>query len=154
VKIDIWWTTVHHSLMKKYYWIYILECADGSYYTGITNNCEQRLAEHSNGLNPTCYTYTRRPVRFAYSECFDDVWEAIGREKQIKRWTRKKKEALLREQHDDLPRLAVCTNESHSMNTSRQKSVRILRVSIRFKIVSSFDSAQDDTTGTPHRNAY
>ncbi|MDD5056058.1 MAG: GIY-YIG nuclease family protein [Candidatus Peribacteraceae bacterium] len=111
--------------MKKYYWIYILECADGSYYTGVTNNCEQRLAEHNSGLNPNCYTYTRRPVRFAYSECFDDVWEAIGREKQIKRWTRRKKEALIHNQHEVLPQQSVCQNFSNFKNQIQRERARI-----------------------------
>ena len=79
----------------KTYSVYILKCSDGSYYTGITNNLERRLYEHVNGLIKSCYTQDKRPVKLMYYEEFNDVKIAISREKQIKNWSRKKKEALI-----------------------------------------------------------
>lgn len=100
------------------------------------------MAEHSNGLNPNCYTYTRRPVRSAYSECFDDVWEAIGREKQIKRWTRMKKETLIRGRHEALPQHSSCRNLSHSATKGLRQTISVLRGTL--SSVSRFDCAHHD----------
>jgi len=80
--------------MKSYY-IYILRCSDGSYYTGVTNDVERRLYEHQEGLIEGCYTHHRRPLKLMYVDEFRDIVEAITREKQIKGWTRQKKEALI-----------------------------------------------------------
>ena len=88
------------------YYVYILLCADGSYYTGITNNMDKRLEEHNQGYITTCYTFPRRPLVLKYHEHFHDVNEAIRKEKQIKGWTRKKKEALIKGDFDELIRLA------------------------------------------------
>ena len=80
--------------MKSYY-VYILKCFDNSYYTGITNNLERRMKEHNEGLNTTCYTYNKRPLFIVYQSVFNNPNEAIAFEKQIKGWSRKKKEALI-----------------------------------------------------------
>jgi putative endonuclease len=80
--------------MKSYY-VYILKCIDNSYYTGITNNLERRMREHTEGLNKTCYTYNKLPLTLEYQTVFNNPNEAIAFEKQIKGWSRKKKEALI-----------------------------------------------------------
>jgi putative endonuclease len=80
--------------MKSYY-IYILKCIDNSYYTGITNNLERRIQEHNEGLNTAFYTYNKRPLLLVYQSVFNNPNEAIAFEKQIKGWSRKKKEALI-----------------------------------------------------------
>jgi putative endonuclease len=74
--------------------VYILECSDGSYYTGVTSDIEIRITEHQNGIHKG-YTYSRRPVHLLWSDCFPDMSQAIEMEKRIKGWTRKKKEALM-----------------------------------------------------------
>ncbi len=79
--------------MKRYY-VYMLQCAGGSFYVGITNDLERRIGEHDVGWNPACYTHERRPVRLVYVEDFANVDEAIRWEKQIKKWNRLKKIAL------------------------------------------------------------
>jgi len=79
----------------KSYCVYILKCSDNSYYTGITNNLERRMHEHNEGLNKTCYTSNKLPLSLVYQSVFNNPNEAIAFEKQIKRWTRKKKEALI-----------------------------------------------------------
>jgi putative endonuclease len=78
----------------KYYYVYILKCSDSSYYTGLTNNIERRFQEHQSGENSTSYTFKKRPVELVFCEEFLDVNQAISFEKQIKGWSRKKKEAI------------------------------------------------------------
>ena len=92
--------------LRHAYYVYILLCSDGSYYTGMTNSVEKRLDEHNQGLDPTCYTFSRRPVVLKYSMFYQYVNDAIRREKQIKGWTRKKKEALINEDYEELKRLS------------------------------------------------
>ena len=77
------------------YWTYILECNDRKLYTGMTSNLERRIAEHEHGLDPDCFTYNRRPIRYLWSEEFARVDDAIAAEKQIQGWSRKKKFALI-----------------------------------------------------------
>jgi putative endonuclease len=74
--------------------MYILVCADGSYYTGSTWNLEKRLWEHQNGLGAN-YTQKRLPVKLVYCEPYDRVEDAFRREKQIQGWSRRKKQALI-----------------------------------------------------------
>ena len=76
--------------------VYILRCADGSYYCGTARQgLEMRVAEHNAGT-PGGYTSTRRPVVLVYSEWFQRITDAIAAERQIKGWSRAKKEALIR----------------------------------------------------------
>jgi len=91
--------------MKNYY-VYILLCKDNSYYTGITNNIEKRILEHNHSTNKTSYTYSRRPVKIVYQEIFQNPNEAILWEKRIKGWSRKKKEALINGDFEELKRLS------------------------------------------------
>jgi putative endonuclease len=91
--------------------MYILECADGSYYTGSTIDLERRLWQHQNGLGAN-HTARRLPVMLVYCEWFDRVSDAFYREKQVQRWTRRKKEALIAGDSNGLHELAVCQNES------------------------------------------
>jgi putative endonuclease len=78
-------------------WVYILRCADGSYYTGLTKQeePEAREWEHNEGIYEDAYTSTRRPVKLVYAENFDLVVDAIAAERRIKGWSRAKKEALM-----------------------------------------------------------
>ncbi len=78
------------------FWVYILKCSDESYYTGHTDNLENRLMQHYQKMIPTCYTATRLPLQLVFSEEFATRAEAISSERQIKGWNRKKKEALIR----------------------------------------------------------
>lgn len=93
-------------------WMYILECADGSYYTGSTNNLELRLAQHQNGEGAN-HTKKRLPVRLVYFEEYQRIDEAFNREKQVQGWGRNKKEALINGTFDNLHNLAECTNSTH-----------------------------------------
>lgn len=78
------------------FWVYLLKCADKSYYAGHTDNLENRLAQHHSKEIPTCYTATRLPVTLVYSQEFSTRVEALASERQIKGWSRNKKEALIR----------------------------------------------------------
>ena len=77
------------------FYVYILRCIDGTYYTGHTDNIESRISAHKQGLIPTCYTFTRRPVEVAWQETFATRGEAIDAERTIKGWSRRKKEAFM-----------------------------------------------------------
>jgi len=88
------------------FWVYILRCADGSYYTGHTDNLEQRIGEHTIGAIPSCYTFKRRPLQLVFSQDFPTREEALSSEQQIKGWSRRKKEAMLRGDWAEVSRLA------------------------------------------------
>ena len=76
------------------YWVYILRCSDDSYYTGHTDDLENRIAQHQDG-SIEGYTHPRRPVELVWSAEFPTRLEALERERQIKGWRRAKKEALI-----------------------------------------------------------
>jgi putative endonuclease len=76
--------------------VYVLRCADDSYYVGSArNDLERRVAEHQAGAHQG-YTTTRRPVQLVWSEYFDRITDAIAAERKIKGWSRAKKKALIR----------------------------------------------------------
>jgi predicted GIY-YIG superfamily endonuclease len=87
------------------FWVYILRCADQSYYAGHTDDLELRLAKHQTGEYGG-YTQTRLPVELLFREEFTSRSEAFQRERQIKGWSRKKKEALIRGDWTEISRLA------------------------------------------------
>lgn len=86
-------------------WMYILECADGSYYVGSTKDLNLRLAQHQEGKG-SIYTSGRLPMKLVYCEEYDLVADAFHREKQVQGWTRRKREALINGRPDLLPALA------------------------------------------------
>ena len=90
----------------KTYFVYILLCSDGSYYTGVTSNLTQRLEDHQYRKHLNSYTSKRLPVELKFFCTFTEISLAISAEKQIKKWSRAKKEALINEEYDLLPNLA------------------------------------------------
>jgi putative endonuclease len=88
-------------------WLYILRCSDGSYYVGTSRNdeLETRVSQHNLGVYGG-YTARRRPVSLVYSAHFERIVDAIAAERQIKGWSRAKKEALIRGEFEALPELA------------------------------------------------
>jgi putative endonuclease len=90
--------------MTKGY-MYILECADGSYYTGSTRDLERRVSQHQKGEGAK-YTRKKLPLKLVYMEEFSRIDEAYYREKQVQGWSRKKKQALISGDFDKLPGLA------------------------------------------------
>ena len=85
--------------------MYILKCADGSYYVGSTKNLELRIAQHQSGKGSR-YTSGRLPVELVYGEEYDKVADAYAREKQVQNWSRAKREALINGNVEALPPLA------------------------------------------------
>jgi putative endonuclease len=100
--------------MPKGY-MYILECADGSYYTGSTVDLHLRLEQHQSGLGSN-HTRKRLPVTLVYFEEFDRIAHAFYREKQIQGWSKRKKEALINSDKNTLHKLAECKNWTHFKN--------------------------------------
>ena len=88
------------------FYVYILKCADGSYYTGHTDDLEKRIAEHAGGSIPSCYTYERRPVQLVFNQSFCSRADALAAERQIKGWSRAKKEAMMKGDWGEVSRLA------------------------------------------------
>ena len=86
--------------------MYILECADGSYYTGSTRNLNRRLRQHQEG-NGANYTCKHLPVKLVYCEEYSLVKDAFYREKEVQGWSRKKKEALINKNPELLPELSI-----------------------------------------------
>lgn len=99
--------------MKRYY-VYILKCSDNSYYTGVTNDVERRLNEHNFDLNKESYTYNKRPLHLVFCTEFNDINQAISFEKQVKGWSRKKKEAIINDRWEDLKKLSECFKQNES----------------------------------------
>ena len=87
------------------FWVYILRCGDDSYYTGHTDSLEKRIGEHQSGLG--CgYTSSHLPVELAWSQECTTREEALAAEIQIKGWSRRKKEAMMRGDWSNVAHLA------------------------------------------------
>jgi putative endonuclease len=87
-------------------YVYILKCFDNSYYTGVTSNLDKRMFQHDTAFYPDCYTASRRPLQLVFYAEFTNINLAFEKEKQIKKWSRLKKEALINGDYDTLPNLA------------------------------------------------
>jgi putative endonuclease len=87
-------------------YLYILRCADGKFYVGTTRkSLEERLGEHNAGLHGG-FTVVRRPVTMVFAQHFETITDAIAVERQVKGWSRAKKEAMINGEWDRLPELA------------------------------------------------
>jgi len=87
------------------FYVYILECSDGSYYTGHTDNLDQRMAQHGDGTGAR-YTSKRRPLKLLWATDCQTREEAWELEKTLHGWSRAKKEALMRGDFEALPGLS------------------------------------------------
>lgn len=86
-------------------YMYILECSDGTYYTGSTWSLQKRMEEHRDGM---CARYIARrlPAKLVYFEEYERIDEAFNREKQVQRWSHAKKQALIDGKSGGLPELS------------------------------------------------
>ena len=100
------------------YTIYILQCADGSYYTGNTTDLDHRLWEHQTGADRKAYTYSRRPVELVWHDEVANKDEALRIERQIKGWSHKKKEALIDGDYDAIHQ--IVSDERKRRETKRK----------------------------------
>lgn len=91
--------------------MYMLKCCDDSYYVGVTANLERRLKQHSHSRNT--YVGERQPFELVYQRDFDRPRKAIAFEKQLKGWSRDKKEALIAGNLSKLKQLSQCKNRTH-----------------------------------------
>src|SRR2546423_1000081 len=99
-------------------YLYILQCADGSYYVGTTRDrLDARIAEHNTG-NFDGYTARRRPVTLMFHQYFDRIEDAVAAEQQVKGWRREKKEALIRGDFAALPRLSERASRRRAAHVS------------------------------------
>lgn len=89
-------TAVSDDIPSADHYVYVVECSDGSYYTGYTTDVERRVAEHNDG-DGAKYTRGRRPVTLVHVEAFDDQSSAMQREYTIKQLRRGAKETLVQE---------------------------------------------------------
>jgi len=84
-------------ILNKDWYLYVLLCADGTYYTGVTTDVTRRLEEHNASPKGAKYTKTRRPVEMVYWTCFRDRSSAQKAEYKFKQLTRKQKEKTINE---------------------------------------------------------
>ena len=97
--------------------VYILECSDGSYYTGSTDDINRRLWQHQEGVESSSYTYTRRPVKLVWTaEETRYHYDALRWERQIKGWSRVKKLALIRGEFDALHEIVKAERRRREQN--------------------------------------
>ena len=108
----------------KFYYVYIIQCMDSSFYTGITNNLEKRINEHNDGIDKNSYTYNRRPVVLKWYEKFTNPTEAITFEKKIKGWSRKKKGTIIEGRWNDLPALSKNYTEQGLRQAQTDKTIK------------------------------
>ena len=106
---------MYSDTQQQQYFVYILLCSDQSYYIGLTNDLVKRFAEHVQAVYLQCYTRNRRPLKLVYYETMPFLKEVQARETQLKKWSRKKKEALIKQDYHKLHLLAECQNLSHCM---------------------------------------
>jgi putative endonuclease len=94
----------------KHYYVYLLECSDGSFYSGVTNDLSRRIIEHQQGIDKKCYTYNRRPVTLKHYLTFEYINDAIFIEKRLKKWSRAKKVAFFKKDWKTLHEKSKCNN--------------------------------------------
>ncbi len=105
------------------FWVYILKCRDGAYYTGHTEDVETRVAQHQSGTIKG-FTSARLPVTLVWCADFSSRYEAIASERRIKGWTRAKKEALIAGDWERLSSLARNRQDDGSPSTSSGRTAR------------------------------
>lgn len=111
--------------MREYY-VYLLECSDGSCYTSVTNDISRRIIEHQQGFDISCCTYSRRPVSLKNYLIFKYINDAISVEKKLKKWSRAKKEAYFKKDLKTLHEKAECSNNtSHKLRSSASPSASL-----------------------------
>jgi putative endonuclease len=106
-------------------YVYILRCRDGRYYVGSTTSLDARIATHQAGEGGD-FTARRLPVQVMYSEEFETLHDAFLVERQVKGWSRAKKEALIRRDYEALPALAANASKRSQGNVLRQAQDAVL----------------------------
>jgi putative endonuclease len=107
------------------YAVYILQCSDGTYYTGLTRDLEARVREHEIGAHPESYTFRGLPVRLVWSIVIESYQEAFQWEHQIKGWSRAKKKSLIRGDIDGIHEI-VKNERTPRAERNKVKTKRVL----------------------------
>lgn len=102
-----------YNTRQEAYYVYIILCADDTYYTGLTDDLLKRFEEHLQGVYEYCYTAIRQPLELKYYETIPFLQDALDRERQLKGWSKAKKQALIEGNFHKLQLLAECQNLSH-----------------------------------------
>jgi len=110
--------------MQNHFYLYILKCINGAYYIGHTDNIEKRMSEHDQGLIKNCYTTNKRPVELIFLQTFPTRDAAFHAERQIKGWSRKKKEAFMENNWDKIKQLNNEQKERSNPSTSSGRAQR------------------------------
>jgi len=84
------------------FFVYILKCSNGTFYTGSTSSLYNRIYDHNLGVDPRAYTYRLRPVILVWAEEFESRIDALNIEKQVKGWSHAKKQALIDNDFDKI----------------------------------------------------
>ncbi len=116
-----------YNTQQEAYYVYIILCSDGSYYTGLTDDLVRRFQEHIDGYYETCYTFKRRPLTLKYYETIPFLKDAVERERQIKGWSKEKKLALIDGNFHKLQLLSQCNNLSHYKYKDLEKGLDFAR---------------------------
>lgn len=106
----------------KLSYLYIIKCSDNTYYIGVISNLDCRMDKHHSGYYPSCYTASRRPLELAFYAEFTDINIAIEKEKQVKKWSKEKKEALIKGDFDKLQWISECRNSTHYQYNPNKKN--------------------------------
>ena len=102
------------------YVVYILECSDDTYYTGTASDLSQRLLQHEQGVVHSSYTDGRRPVKLVWtSDETEHYSEALRWERQIKGWSRAKKQVLIRNDFDAIHEIVKDERKRKDLNKKR-----------------------------------
>lgn len=124
--------------------MYILQCADGSYYTGSTNDLELRLTQHQTGEGAN-QTKKRLPVKLVYYEEYQRIDDAFYREKQVQGWRREKKEALIKGEYQLLPELAIAYRD---LNTVASGASATEEIALPEALEGSVETVASGTSAT------
>ena len=125
---------------------YILLCSDGSYYTGHTDDLQRRIAAH-HAAQVKGYTQTRRPLRLVWSQEFPTRHEALAAERQIKGWSRAKKEAMIDGRWDEVSRLAKSSRGIRPSTGSGRTGVSVNSATLTQILAHAAETAPDECCG-------
>jgi putative endonuclease len=106
------------------YNVYMLQCADGSYYVGLTSDLSRRLTAHEIGADTEAFTYSRRPVKLVWTQEFMSHDEAFACERQIKGWSRAKKVALVERNWEKIHNIV---RDEHKQREQKKRSAKTQR---------------------------
>jgi putative endonuclease len=122
------------------YYVYILLCGNGTYYTGLAKDLEYRIWEHEQGIHVDAYAFSRRPIRLVWGQELAGYREAFELERRVKRWNHAKKEALIRGDFEAIH--AIVKSERQRREKAKRRSSPRFRCAPLGAIRMQDDAAQ------------